>query len=303
MLPIARWTFRRRLRHPRLSAFACGRTRGRRQGGTALAVTRRYRRPRSRTWALPSVSRAGGRSSPACRRTFSRKCWQKPLADGWPDHRRACRKAEAGVASGASAGAGGGRFIEGLGNEMSADDTRTRFSVRISYSDDSDGVTELLQASYSSLFRTCLLHRRALPGPCQRSPVQTPGCWNPAHSSSRKPTRADRQMRWLVVRLSRHRECGRHRPVPPLCHPPRLAATWRRPRPPVGNGEPSRRSRNPDAGVPIQPCRGGVLSLPGIFGNRPEHVAPDVRRRHSERTHAEVHCVMSACPHSAEGPQ
>ena len=188
MLPIARWTFRRRLRHPRLSAFACGRTRGRRQGGTALAVTRRYRRPRSRTWALPSVSRAGGRSSPACRRTFSRKCWQKPLADGWPDHRRACRKAEAGVASGASAGAGGGRFIEGLGNEMSADDTRTRFSVRISYSDDSDGVSELLQASYSSLFRTCLLHRRALPGPCQRSPVQTPGCWNPAHSSSRKPT-------------------------------------------------------------------------------------------------------------------
>ena len=35
---------------------------------------------------------------------------------------------------------------------MSADDTRTRFSVRISYSDDSDGVSELLQASYSSLF-------------------------------------------------------------------------------------------------------------------------------------------------------
>ena len=303
MLPIARWTFRRRLRHPRLSAFACGRTRGRRQGGTALAVTRRYRRPRSRTWALPSVSRAGGRSSPACRRTFSRKCWQKPLADGWPDHRRACRKAEAGVASGASAGAGGGRFIEGLGNEMSADDTRTRFSVRISYSDDSDGVTELLQASYSSLFGPAystdvLCQALASDHPCKPPAV---GIRRILRRGSRP--RADRRMRWLVVRLSRHRECGRHRPVPPLCHPPRLAATWRRPRPPVGNGEPSRRSRNPDAGVPIQPCRGGVLSLPGIFGNQPEHVAPDVRRRHSERTHAEVHCVMSACPHSAEGPQ
>jgi GNAT superfamily N-acetyltransferase len=35
---------------------------------------------------------------------------------------------------------------------MSADDSHSRFSVRISRSNDSDGVTELLQASYSSLF-------------------------------------------------------------------------------------------------------------------------------------------------------
>jgi GNAT superfamily N-acetyltransferase len=35
---------------------------------------------------------------------------------------------------------------------MSADDSHSRFSARISHSNDSDGVTELLQASYSSLF-------------------------------------------------------------------------------------------------------------------------------------------------------
>jgi GNAT superfamily N-acetyltransferase len=35
---------------------------------------------------------------------------------------------------------------------MTSNDTNSRFSVRISRGDDSDGVTELLQASYSSLF-------------------------------------------------------------------------------------------------------------------------------------------------------
>jgi GNAT superfamily N-acetyltransferase len=43
-------------------------------------------------------------------------------------------------------------FIEGQISEMSADDTDSRFSVRTSRSDDSHGVTDLLQASYSSLF-------------------------------------------------------------------------------------------------------------------------------------------------------
>ena len=186
---------------------------------------------------------------------------------------------------------------------MSADDTRTRFSVRISYSDDSDGVSELLQASYSSLFgpaySTDVL--------CQALAAITRANPRLLESGAFFVAEADHGQivgcgGWSFDYPGTENVAGTGQFRHFATHPDWLRRG-------VGRALLSETvSQAADRGIRTLECQSslvasGVLSLPGIFGNRPEHVAPDVRRRHSERTHAEVHCVMSACPHSAEGPQ